>query len=178
MRSNPRFPHRQRGALLVVSLLLLLVMTVLALTASQSTQMQERMAGNARDLDLAFQAGEAGLRGGETRIDGVVAPKRASRLLCGDLGTCDAIARRETQQDYRRQDGKWWDDEAYSLDTVLSQVSVVPRFVIEDWTDVPDTLTKSGPMKSGTLYYVTTARALGATSTAVAIVETAYSVRY
>ena len=178
MRSNPRFPHRQRGALLVVSLLLLLVMTVLALTASQSTQMQERMAGNARDLDLAFQAVEAGVRGGEVRIDDVVAPKRTSRVTCGDFATCDAIDRREAQQDYIRQDGEGWDDEAYSLDAVLTQVSEVPKFVVSEWTDVQDTLTESGPMKTGTLYYVTTARALGATNTAVAIVETAYAVRY
>ena len=43
MYVQPPGIHRQRGAILVVSLLLLLVMTVLALTASQSTRMQERI---------------------------------------------------------------------------------------------------------------------------------------
>ena len=59
---------RQRGAVLIVSMLLLLVLTILALTASQSTRMEERMAGNARDADLAFQSAEAGLRAAETYI--------------------------------------------------------------------------------------------------------------
>ena len=93
----------------MVSLLLLLVMTVLALTASQSTLMQERMAGNARDLDLAFQAGEAGLRGAETRIDGMI-PQ--SLVVCGDRDTCDAESRDTAVLDFESQTYQWWLDTA------------------------------------------------------------------
>ncbi|MDE2346314.1 MAG: hypothetical protein KGL13_07580, partial [Gammaproteobacteria bacterium] len=53
---------KQTGFVLIVALILLLVLTVLGLAAAQSTSLQERMAGNARDRDLAFQAAEAGLR--------------------------------------------------------------------------------------------------------------------
>jgi type IV pilus assembly protein PilX len=52
----------QGGFVLIVALILLLVLTILGLAAAQSTSLQERMAGNARDHDLAFQAAEAGLR--------------------------------------------------------------------------------------------------------------------
>lgn len=66
---------QQRGAVLVVSMLLLLVMTVLALGASQTTRLQERMSANMRDRDLAFESSEAGLRNGERIIDSqTVAP--------------------------------------------------------------------------------------------------------
>lgn len=179
MRSNPMFPRRQGGAVLVVSMLLLLVMTALALTATQSTRMEERMAGNARDLDLAFQAGEAGARAGEQRIAKVVAPKRGLRLLCANPATCDAVDRREAQQDYAHQDQKWWDEQAYMLDTALTHVKDRPRFVLEEWANVPDTLTEGGStQKSGTIYYNTTTRSLGATETTVSIIETTYAVRY
>jgi type IV pilus assembly protein PilX len=57
--------HRQHGFVLIVALVLLLVLTLLGLAAAQSTSLQERMAGNARNQDLAFQAAEAGLRAGE-----------------------------------------------------------------------------------------------------------------
>ena len=61
---RPPITH-QRGAILVTSMLLLLVLTIIGITAMQMTRMQERMAGNTRDLNLAFQGSEAGLRNGE-----------------------------------------------------------------------------------------------------------------
>ena len=66
MKQQPAIPaptaSRQTGFVLIVALILLLVLTILGLAAAQSTSLQERMAGNARDRDLAFQAAEAGLR--------------------------------------------------------------------------------------------------------------------
>ena len=69
---NP-IKHTQRGVVLVVSLMLLLVMTVIGVTAMQTTSLQERMAGNARDHNLAFQAAESGVRDAENFIRGVAA---------------------------------------------------------------------------------------------------------
>lgn len=69
MNSSPLstfIPRRQQhGFVLIVALVLLLVLTLLGLAAAQSTSLQERMAGNARNQNLAFQAAEAGLRAGE-----------------------------------------------------------------------------------------------------------------
>ncbi|MHB8405180.1 MAG: pilus assembly PilX family protein [Gammaproteobacteria bacterium] len=56
----------QRGFVLIVALVLLLVLTILGLAAAQSTALQERMAGNTRNRDMAFQAAEAGLRAAES----------------------------------------------------------------------------------------------------------------
>src|SRR5690349_1024962 len=66
--SNMSTTGRQRGTALVTSLLLLLILTVIGVTAMQVTRMQERMAGNTRDLNLAFQGAEAALRNGEDMI--------------------------------------------------------------------------------------------------------------
>jgi type IV pilus assembly protein PilX len=62
-------PSHQHGAILVTSLLLLLVLTVLGLATLKMTNIQERMSGNTRDLNLALEGAEAGLRGGEQVID-------------------------------------------------------------------------------------------------------------
>jgi type IV pilus assembly protein PilX len=172
-------PRGQRGAVLIVSMLLLLVMTVLALAASQATQMQERMAGNARDLDLAFQAGEAGVRAAEARIQQSIAPKRAASLICAQRDECDAVGREDSIQDYEHRDLAWWKANAYEMEQTLGQVSDKSRYVIERWADVPDTLTRGSSMqKSGTIYYVATSHAQGATDSAVAMMETSYAVRY
>ena len=45
----------ERGAALIVALVMLLVMTVLGVTAARNTNLQERMAGNLRDNNLAFR---------------------------------------------------------------------------------------------------------------------------
>lgn len=63
--------HGQTGATLVVSLIFLLVITVLAVASMRTTIFQERMAGNMRDRNLAFQAAESGIREAELFIDGL-----------------------------------------------------------------------------------------------------------
>ncbi len=179
MRITSLNTRRQDGAILVVSLLLLLVLTVLALSASQATRMQERMAGNARDLDIAFQAGEAGLRAAETRIDVTVAPKGQTLIMCSDRDTCDADSRDTAIIDFESQTPSWWAANTRPLDQTLAEVAAPPQHYTEVWADVTDTLTMGGAQpKSGTLYFVNTSRSVGATTTASVIVETTYATRY
>src|SRR5688572_9206262 len=66
---RPHLPHRQRGAVLIVALLFLVMLTLLGVTAMTSSTMEERMAGNARDNGVAFQAAEAALRDARRDLD-------------------------------------------------------------------------------------------------------------
>ncbi|MDR2014916.1 MAG: hypothetical protein LBP99_04745 [Azoarcus sp.] len=59
----------QRGAALIIAMILLLIMSLLAATSLRGTLMQERMSSNTYDRDLAFQSAEAGLRMGERRAE-------------------------------------------------------------------------------------------------------------
>jgi type IV pilus assembly protein PilX len=60
--------QRQRGVALFVGLMFLLVLTLLGLSASQGSIMQERMAGNVADSNVAFQRAEGALRLAEERL--------------------------------------------------------------------------------------------------------------
>jgi len=62
---NKSRPGRQKGAVLITALVLLVVLTLLGTTAVQNTVMEERMAGNYYDLAVAFEAAESALRAGE-----------------------------------------------------------------------------------------------------------------
>lgn len=62
--------NRQHGAVLVISLIFLLLMTIIGVTSIQTTILQERMAGNVRDHNRALQAAEMALRAGEVWLDG------------------------------------------------------------------------------------------------------------
>jgi len=60
--------HKQQGAVLLFSLIILLMLTVIGVAAMQTTTLQERMAGNFRDRQVAFQGAEAALVGVEQRL--------------------------------------------------------------------------------------------------------------
>lgn len=53
--------NKQKGVVLVVSLVMLLLLTLIGITGSQVTSLEEKMAGNAKDQNLAFQAAESAL---------------------------------------------------------------------------------------------------------------------
>jgi type IV pilus assembly protein PilX len=63
MRANPKPSprNRQRGAALVVGLLLLLVLTILAVSSMNSASLEFVMAGNEQYRANAFSAAEAGI---------------------------------------------------------------------------------------------------------------------
>jgi type IV pilus assembly protein PilX len=61
-------PRSQRGAALLVSLIFLLLLTILALSASSRSLLQERMAGGLRNAQQAQMAANAALRAAEWQI--------------------------------------------------------------------------------------------------------------
>lgn len=66
--------RQQAGVVLVVGLVLLLILTVIGLASIRGSDLQERMAGNMRDRNMAFQASEAALREGEDLLNLAVLP--------------------------------------------------------------------------------------------------------
>ncbi|MBW8368679.1 MAG: protein PilX [Arenimonas sp.] len=60
--------EKQRGIALYIALIILLILTLLGLVAVQITTMQERMAGNYRTVNLAFQNAESRVRDSELEI--------------------------------------------------------------------------------------------------------------
>jgi len=185
---------RQRGAVLVVSLLLLLVMTVLALGASQATRMQERMAGNARDHDLALQNAEAGLRAGERLIDDptlVAAPAPCSS------GRCQVYELNYLTGNLAYENTQWWDDNSWRYERTEDwstragnstgeigwdgshMASSDPHFLIEEVEEVPDSLTvpPTGPPPSRMYYRITSAGA-GGTAESQVVLQSTFARRF
>jgi len=56
-----RSKTREKGAVLIISMVVLLLLTLLGVTSMRSTTVEERIAGNLRDQNLAFQGSEAAL---------------------------------------------------------------------------------------------------------------------
>lgn len=61
----------QRGVVMVIALIALLLLSLIGTTAIKSSTIQERISGNLRDRDLAFQAAEAALHDAETFLNSI-----------------------------------------------------------------------------------------------------------
>ncbi|MCK4710200.1 MAG: hypothetical protein KAU21_16405, partial [Gammaproteobacteria bacterium] len=65
-------PQKQSGFALAMSMILLVILTMLGLTSTQSTRTEIAMAGNLRESDIAFQVTEIGLSAAEVYIENAV----------------------------------------------------------------------------------------------------------
>jgi len=63
---------KQKGAALFVALILLLVLTIVGLSASQRSQLQEKMAANIHIQNVAFNAAESALRAYVAEANGLI----------------------------------------------------------------------------------------------------------
>lgn len=88
--SQPHF--RQNGTVLIVALLFTVILTLLGVSAMTTTTLEEKMSGNIRDSNLAFQAAEAALRDAEQDIEGLGTGTPRSPVLSGATGFGDASA--------------------------------------------------------------------------------------
>ena len=75
----------QTGVVMVVSLIVLLLLTIIGLSAMQNTSLEEKMAGNLRDKNIAFQVAESALRAAELSVQTI--PLSSYNSLCSG-GLC------------------------------------------------------------------------------------------
>lgn len=62
MKPVQRRRSAQQGVSLIITLVMLVVVTLITVSSLRSTTLNERMAGNSRDRQRAFQAAEAAVR--------------------------------------------------------------------------------------------------------------------
>ena len=69
IHKNLNYPDNQRGWVLVVGLVILVMLTILSIALMKTTRLEEKMSGAMRDMNLSFQAAESALRATETFIE-------------------------------------------------------------------------------------------------------------
>ena len=121
----------QRGVTLVIVLLLLLVITILGLTAMRGTVMQERMSGNSASRATAFQLAEGVLREveGDLATTGrpVMPGAGCSAGKCAMVTGGAASAWEAT--------GFWTTAGGYATSDLQEGAGNIQRYVIEDMGD-------------------------------------------
>ncbi len=159
----------QKGAVLAISLIILLLMTIIGVSAMRSTTLQEKMAGNLRDYNVAFQAAEAALRDAEKYLFATsTLPDFTSACLNGFCSPAAASGTPRWQMK-NASNVSYWNDTAkirsYGTDTSatnLPQVSNQPRYMLEEIVVSPLDVGSSDPP---TTRYRITAQGYGAAAT-------------
>jgi type IV pilus assembly protein PilX len=80
--NGQHFPQQQRGISLVVVLLFLVIMMGLGTTAIRTATIEEKLSGNERDQQIAFEAAEAALRDGERYVRSSLSPASGFNQGC------------------------------------------------------------------------------------------------
>ena len=178
-----RAPGRQIGAVLVISLLILLVLTILGMSAMGTAGLEEKMAGNARAKNLGFQAAGSGLRVGEARFQGATSLHGAGTWantipVVGGTGTDKIWAKDATGISAADpQTASWWSANAIALTGNFGDPDPDPRYVIEEYAFVPDTLDPEDLAKRiGVFYFRVTAH--GVVGNTPTVLQSIYAKRY
>ena len=169
---------RQSGVVLLVCLMMLLLLTFIAMTGAQVTSYEEKMAGNMRDRNMAFQAAEAAIVAGEA-----VATTLPFNCTNGRYKAFDADCN-GTLETAPVWESINWSPTANPPKTVqftdgtLSNIPVNPRYIIETLPgfrcSIPASATCTGAGEIKYYHYRITARAEGATNESVVILQSVF----
>jgi len=165
-------PAAQRGATLAVTLVILLLLTLLGVSAMHNTTMEERMAGNSRDREMSFQAAEAALRAGERLLESVTLPAFDGSDGLYTESVPGTTPRWRTASTWGASSTSVID---YSYGSGIDGIAAEPQYYLEE---MPAAAEPGGSLEAGvplaSSYYRVTARAVGGTGAAVVILQSTY----
>ena len=181
--STFKYKRQQQGVALLIGLILLVVMTLLGVSATSTALMEEKMAGNLRDLELSLHASDTGLRDAELWLSGLVTEPTPSPTGVGGIWTFDAIDTPVNNTSWWQEVNEaWWNTAGNGVDHTTSTLTGIandPRSVVEFVEFVDDTLEVGGAgSATGTVFYRVTTRGTGGSNQARTLLQSTWSRRY
>lgn len=176
----------ETGAVLIVGLVMVLLMSIIGISAIRGSNLQESMAGNLRERNLSFQASESALRVGEFLVS-----DQASRpLMTNSMGLYKDTYRTPASSVLTFTDVNWKDVakvKLAALDFDEDLLSRQPSYIVEELD--PDigigaamegsAIDLEGMQNTGDITpYRITARGYGASENSIKTLQTTYNRRY
>ena len=173
----PSTIDHQRGVALFISLVLLLILTIIGVSAVQTTTLETRMARNEHDILLAFQAAESALRDAEEFLEGVVTIANFTDAGADGLWTIAELGDPDRWED----PNVWTGGTSVASPTEVGVVAEQPRYMIEHVASVlreENAFQLSDPY-AGTAadrieVFRITARGIGGTANAQVLLQSTY----
>lgn len=138
LNPSQQIKSRQSGVALITGLVFMVVMTIIVISALRSATLEERMAANARNRQVALQAAEAVLRDAEATINAGAAPFDPFEAAsfgadCKKTGTFKGYCRKPATGTTPRwlDEDIWGDATSREGTTAIDGVSEQPRYIVE-----------------------------------------------
>jgi type IV pilus assembly protein PilX len=170
-----RRPAHQNGVVLIVALIMLLLLMLIGTAGMQTTTLEEKMAGNKRDKNLAFQAAESALNAAEASLD-VATASLPAFVAAGTGGFYSSTSTIPT--DTAIFTDSFWTSNPKATSSVNTLGNGIddhpPVYIIQELSPA---VCFEPPCPPGILKtpYKITVRATGATTNAVVILQSIYT---
>ena len=178
--------ENERGAVMITALMILLLMTIFGVSTMDTNILEERMAGNMRDRNIAFQAAESALRVAESWI--------AAQTTLPDVRDTSDSTDTSVLWDLNDADPDtsnnipWWEESARSAGWWKANAVVVsggdkvaglsddnqPRYLLEKLPPRPGSLEAAQSIEGADTFVMVTARGVGVSDTTVVVLQSVY----
>ena len=173
MRRRALWSRNEEGMVLVLCLITLVLLTLIGISATTTSQLEAEISGNDKTYKEAFYAAEISLAVGETVVNRL--PSRVDL----EEGTEPGRYVKGTQPAW---DQLVWDNAhsavVTSIPSGLSQVSDPPRYTIEERDRRPDSLTTGIGVPTVTYLFTVKSQGTGTSKAAHVLLESIYAKRY
>lgn len=152
----------QSGVVLVISLIMLLLLTIIGVTGMQVTGLEEKMAGNMKNSNTAFQSTETALRERELWLQ-INKPNQSNinSTTLWQLSGPDSDSTDSTPW-WQEKNAAWWISNATISTSVPVEVNTAPYSIVEHKHFNLDSLNiGTASIPSGRHYYQITSRGTG-----------------
>ena len=156
----------QKGAALLLTLTLVLILSILGIASIQTTGLREKMARNNRDTDIAFQAAMAAILEAEASLEKITSlaalPAEGGPVTCAQ-GRCQAAPHGDRHA-----------PSTYTPGTAKVGGAQAGRYLIEYMGDPHPSGEPMENVIAQPHIFRITARGMGKTSAATAMIQTSY----
>lgn len=167
---------------MVMALVFLLLLTILGMTALGTSTLEEKMANNTKDRNLAFQAAESALLTGENWINAQLSlqglfPNTSNGLYLPANTSTDGKPVWDTVSWSGSNIVVYPNEPGVAITTaILRQLGTQPKYIIEELGPMPDdsdSLSLSN--KTSRIAYRVSARGTGGTNMSLVMVQSTYT---
>ena len=159
---------KQSGAVLVLGLTLVMILSVIVISSARTTVLQQKMSANLRDKELAFQSAESALNAGESYIR-----QTRQEELGGNFSNANGLFVFDNKRELD-QEIDWENLGAIEAQT-LHQVIEKPVYVIEELPEIEvEGNTLSIPRPVTNLHFRVTSKSKGGTQSSLSVLQSMY----
>jgi len=175
----------QHGVVLIMAMVILFAMTLIGVTSMNTTSLEERIASNYRDRQIAFQAAEAALRQGERDTKTITnsAFDEDNYVTACTNGLCDCGDKSVACVTYWIDDVPTKTDVVWNISTThrtysvgLAGVTTPAKYIIEFMGYICPTSAACTPAAGDPKMFRITALATGRTNSSKVMLQSTYQV--